>query len=99
MKSEDKGRKWMWWFLGSLLAAQFYFVIELLTLLALFAAGFAALAAVSAAVYAAVYGLNAGWTMAARQAAPAWAAAQRGWAFAEELGLRPFRRAGAEAAR
>ncbi|MBZ5528787.1 MAG: hypothetical protein LAN71_12910 [Acidobacteriia bacterium] len=92
MKSKDKGRKWMWWFLGSLVALQFYFVIELLTLLALFAAGFVALAAVGAAGTAMVYGLSAGWSLAARQAAPVWVAAQRGWAFVEELGLRPFRR-------
>ena len=42
MKNKDKGRKWMWWFLGVLAALQLYFVRELLAAFALFAVGFAA---------------------------------------------------------
>ena len=37
MKTSDKSRKWMWWFLGILAAMQLYFVRELLAAFALFA--------------------------------------------------------------
>src|SRR6266852_3276599 len=30
MKTKDKSRKWMWWFLGIVVALQLYFVRELL---------------------------------------------------------------------
>lgn len=98
MKIEDKGRKWMWLFLGSLLALQFYVVIELLTLLAVFAVGFAVLVMVAAGGSVMVHGLAAGLAIAERRSAPAFAAAQRGLALTEELGRRPFRRPGEEAA-
>lgn len=98
MKTEDKGRKWMWWFLGSLLAVQFYFVIELLTLFAVFAVGFAALVLLAAAASVLYHGLAAGLTLAERQTAPAFAAVERGLAFAEELGRRPLRGPGDEPA-
>src|SRR6476661_3774161 len=44
MKIKDSNRKWMWWFLGVVLALQLYFVRELLAAFALFALGFAAIA-------------------------------------------------------
>ena len=48
MKTKDKSRKWMWWFLGIIGAMQLYFVRELLAAFALFALGFAAIASVIA---------------------------------------------------
>jgi hypothetical protein len=51
MKIEDKGRKWMWCFLGVLGASQLYFVQELTAAFALFAIGFAAIAFVLASLY------------------------------------------------
>src|SRR5258707_14867243 len=51
MKTKDKSRKWMWGFLGMVLAMQMYFVRELLAAFALFALGFAAVASVVAALY------------------------------------------------
>jgi hypothetical protein len=51
MKIEDKGRKWMWCFLGVLGASQLYFVQELTAAFALFAIGFAALAFVVGSLY------------------------------------------------
>src|SRR5580658_8273840 len=51
MKNKDSKRKWMWWFLGVVLALQLYVVRELLAAFALFALGFAALAFVVASLY------------------------------------------------
>ena len=44
MENKDKSRKWMWWFLGIVVAFQLYFVRELLAAFALFAVVFAAIA-------------------------------------------------------
>jgi len=44
MKTKDSSRKWMWWFLGVVLAMQLYFVRELLAAFALFVLGFGAIA-------------------------------------------------------
>src|SRR5258707_999230 len=60
MKTKDKSRKWMWGFLGMVLAMQMYFVRELLAAFALFALGFAAVASVVAALYM----LHHGWAVA-----------------------------------
>src|SRR6266850_3550805 len=60
MKNKDKGRKWMWWFLGVVLAMQLYFVRELFAAFALFALGFGAIAFVVAALYM----LHQGWAVA-----------------------------------
>jgi len=60
MKTKDKSRKWMWWFLGVIGATQLYFVRELLAAFALFALGFGAIAALVGAVYM----LHSGWAVA-----------------------------------
>jgi hypothetical protein len=60
MKAKDHRRKWMWWFLGVVLAMQLYFVRELLAAFALFVLGFAVLASVVVALYL----LHHGWTVA-----------------------------------
>lgn len=51
MKSKDKGRKWMWSFLGAVVASQLYFVREFIVAFALFAIGFAAIAFVIVSLY------------------------------------------------
>src|ERR1700704_2720404 len=51
MKTKDENRKWMWGFLGVLVALQAYFVWEILAAFALFAAGFSVIAAVIGSLY------------------------------------------------
>ena len=65
MKTKDKSRKWMWWFLGIIGAMQLYFVRELLAAFALFALGFAAIASVIGALYL----IHAGWAVAVERLA------------------------------
>ncbi|HKF25004.1 MAG TPA: hypothetical protein VKB24_03470 [Candidatus Acidoferrum sp.] len=65
MKIKDKGRKWMWWFLGVIGAMQLYFVRELLAAFALFVLGFGAIALVVGAVYM----LHTGWAVAVERLA------------------------------
>jgi hypothetical protein len=94
MKTKDAGRKWMWWFLGVLVALQLYFVQELLAAFALFAIGFAALAF---AVFG-IYMLQKGWEVAVQRLAssghPAVTLARRGVVAVEDLARRPLRRPG-----
>jgi hypothetical protein len=92
MKTQDNGRKWMWWFLGVVVALQMYFVREMLAAFAMFAAGFAAIALVITMVYM----LQKTWEAAV---ARVWAsrnslmiAARRGVSMVEDLSMRPFRR-------
>ena len=65
MKTKDNSRKWMWWFLGIVVAMQLYFVRELLAAFALFALGFA----VVAFAVAALYTLHQGWAVAVERVA------------------------------
>ena len=97
MKTKDKGRKWMWLFLGVGTAVQSYAVRELVTVFALFAVGFAALALLAAGGYVMYRGLEAGVAQVARQAGPVVAATPGGLGFAEELGRHAIGRAGSEA--
>lgn len=94
MKTKDKGRKWMWWFLGVLVALQLYFVQELLAAYALFAIGFAA---ITFAVLS-IYMLQKGWEVAVQRLAasshPAVNLARRGMVAVEDLARRPLRRPG-----
>lgn len=59
MKIKDRGRKWMWWFMGAAVALQFYFVQQLIAAFAFFAIGFAAIAFVIVSLYL----LHVGWEM------------------------------------
>jgi hypothetical protein len=114
MKTKDSSRKWMWWFLGVVLAMQLYFVRELLAAFALFVLGFGAVAFVLGAVYM----LHQGWTVAVESVAnsqhPAVLTVKRGVnsmetaarssalatiGGAEELAKRAIRRAGSATAR
>jgi hypothetical protein len=98
MKNKDNSRKWMWWFLGVVVALQLYFVWELLAAFALFALGFAAIAFVIASLYM----LQKGWEVAVARVAdsnhPVVSMARRGVSAVEELGRRPLRRPGSEPA-
>ncbi len=98
MKTKDTLRKWMWWFLAIGAALQLYFVRELLAAFALFALVFAAIGICLASLYL----LQKGWESGvARLAASqnSWVlATRRGVAVVEDLGRRPIRRPGSEAA-
>jgi hypothetical protein len=114
MKNKDNSRKWMWWFLGAILAMQLYFVRELLAVFALFVLGFGAVAFVVFALYM----LQQGWAAAVESLAasqhPVMVHAKRGvnstedfvrrgavatLSGAEELAKRAVRRAGSATAR
>lgn len=60
MKTEDRGRRWMWLLLGLVVALKFYFVQELIAAFAFFAIGFAAVACVIVSLYM----LQKGWEAA-----------------------------------
>ena len=49
--NRDKGRKWIWWFLAALVAAQLYYVQELLAAFALFLVAFVGIGFVVASIY------------------------------------------------
>ena len=97
--TKDNGRKWMWRFLGVLVALQLYFVRELLAAFALFAAAFAALAIVVIGLYM----LQKTWEVAVGRVAasqhPAVNLARRSVAAVENMALRPLRRPGSATAR
>ena len=99
MKTNDKGRKWMWMFLGALVALQTYFVWELLAVFALFAIGFAAIASVVGSLYM----LHRVWAVAVERVAdsrhPVMVATRQSIYTIEDAARRPFRRPGSAAAR
>ena len=99
MKIKDKSRKWMWWFLGIVLALQLYFVRELLAAFALFALGFAAIALAVVSVYMLQKVWEAGVQRVADSQHPMVNLARRGVNAVEDLARRPLRRPGSEAAR
>ncbi len=98
-RTKDKGRKWMWWFLGGVVAFQLYFVQELLAAFVLFAMGFAAVALTVGSVYA----LHRAWAVAVVRVAdsrhPTMVAARRGMDSIEDMARRSFRRPRSAAAR
>ena len=99
MKNKDKSRKWMWWFLGIVVALQLYFVRELLAAFALFALGFAVIAFVIASVYMLQKVWEAGVQRLADSEHPVVNMARRGVNAVEDLARRPLRRPGSAAAR
>jgi cytosine/uracil/thiamine/allantoin permease len=96
--SEKKARKWMWVGLVAFVALQVYFVQEMLAALALFTGVFVIFAIIALALYlvdrAGQWSL--GW--AGQRARPALQLARRGWAAAEDLSKKPFRRPRSETA-
>ena len=99
MRTKDKQRKWMWMFLGALVALQTYFVQELVAVFALFALGFAAIAVVVGSVYM----LQRAWALGVDRLAesknPVMVAARQGVYAVEDAARRPFRRARSAEAR
>jgi hypothetical protein len=91
-KTDDKSRKWLWWFLAVGVALQLYFVRELLAAFALFAAGFAVIALLIAALYMIQKGWEVGVARFTVSQSPAASMARRAVSAMEELGRRPFRR-------
>lgn len=91
-KTQDKSRKWMWWFLAIGVALQLYFVRELLAAFALFAAGFALIALAIVGVYMLQKAWEVGVARAVQSQSPAMSMARRVVAAMEEMGRRPFRR-------
>jgi predicted membrane protein len=99
MKNKDSNRKWMWSFLGVVVALQLYFVRELLAAFALFALGFAAIAFVVMSLYMLQKAWEAGVQRVADSRNPVVEIARRGVNAVEDLARRPLRRPGSAAAR
>jgi len=99
MKNKDSKRKWMWWFLGVVVALQLYFVRELLAAFAIFAVGFAAIALVVMSLYMLQKVWETGVQRVADSQNPVVNMARRGVNSVEDLVRRPLRRPGSAAAR
>lgn len=99
MTKKDASRKWMWWFLGTVIALQLYFVRELIAAFALFALGFGVIAFVVGGLYM----LQKSWEVAVQRVAnsshPVVNAARRGAEAVEDLVRRPLRGPRSAAAR
>lgn len=99
MKIKDSNRKWMWWFLGVVLALQLYFVRELLAAFALFIVAFVAVALAVMSLYM----LQKVWEVGVQRLAdsqhPVVDMARRGVNAVEDMARRPLRRPGSAAAR
>jgi len=94
MGSKDKGRKWLWWFLGVIAALQLYWVRELLAAFAIFALGFAVIAALIGSLYMLQKSWEAGVAMLVASQHPAMLAVRRSVSALEDWGRRPLRRPG-----
>jgi hypothetical protein len=97
MSKRDKGRKWIWIFLGTIAALQLYFVRELLAAFAIFILGFAVIALAIASLYLAQKTWEAGVARLAASRHPVMLAVRRGVVAVEDLGRRPIRRPGSPA--
>jgi len=96
MSKRDKGRKWIWIFLGTIAALQLYFVRELLAAFAIFALGFALIGALIASLYLFQKTWEAGVARLAASRHPLVLAARRTVAAAEDWARRPVRRPGSQ---
>jgi hypothetical protein len=94
MGSKDKGRKWLWWFLGVIAAMQLYWVRELLAAFAIFAFGFALIAALIAGLYMLQKGWEAGVARLVASRHPVMLAVRRSVSTVEDWTRRPLRRPG-----
>jgi len=99
MENKDQGRKWMWWFLGIVVAFQLYFVRELLAAFALFAVVFAVIAGLVASLYMVQKSWEVIVARLAASAHPVMTSARRAVSALEDLARRPLRRPGSAAAR
>ena len=98
MSKRDKGRKWIWIFLGVIALMQSYFVRELLAAFAIFILGFSVIALAIASLYLAQKTWEAGVARLAASQNPVILAMRRGFAAVEDLGRRPIRRPGSQPA-
>jgi hypothetical protein len=98
MSKRDKGRKWIWYFLGTIATLQLYFVRELLAAFAIFMLGFAVIGVCIASLYLAQKTWEAGVARLAASQNPAILAIRRGVASVEDLARRPIRRPGSQPA-
>ena len=89
----------MWWFLGTLVALQLYFVRELLAAFALFALGFAVIGGIIASLYMFQKVWEVGVGRLADSQHPLMNFARRGVSAVEDLARRPLRRPGSATAR
>lgn len=89
--SKDDARKWMWWFLVAIVAAQFYYVHELLGAWLVFAMVFAVIVAIVAAAYLIQRAWVASVAAVQTTVGPLASFSRRGLAFAEELGRKALR--------
>ena len=96
--SENKARKWMWVGLAAFVALQIYFVQEMLAALMLFTGVFLIFAIVALVIYLVEWAgqWSIGW--AGEHARPAMQLVRRGWALAEDVSKKPFRRPRSETA-
>jgi uncharacterized membrane protein len=96
--SENKARKWMWVGLAAFVALQIYFVQEMLAALILFTAIFLIFAIVALVIYLVEWAgqWSIGW--AGERARPAMQLVRRGWALAEDVSKKQFRRPRSETA-
>jgi len=92
MSKQDKSRKWLWGFLGTIAAMQLYFVRELLAAFAIFFLGFAAIGMCIATLYMAQKVWEAGVAQLAASRNPVILGVRRGVASVEDLARRPIRR-------
>ena len=92
MSKQDKGRKWIWWFLGIIAAMQLYFVRELLAAFAIFILGFAVIGICIATLYMAQKTWEAAVAQLAASQNPMILAVRRSVASVEDLARRPIRR-------
>jgi hypothetical protein len=99
MKIKDSNRKWMWWFLGVVVALQLYFVRELLAAFALFALGFVVIAMAVMSLYMLQKVWETGVQRLAESRHPVVDMARRGVNAVEDMARRPLRRPGSAAAR
>lgn len=97
-QSEDKARRWMWGFLISLAALQIYFVQAMLAALFLFALAFVFIAAIAVVFYVANRASQAGLSWFEPYARVAARVARRGYAIAEDISRKTFRRPHSETA-
>ena len=96
MSKRDKGRKWIWIFLGVIAAMQLYFVRELLAAFAIFMLGFSVIALAIASLYLVQKTWEAGVTGLAASQHPVMLAVRRGFVAVEDLARRPIRRPGSQ---
>lgn len=96
MRTKDSGRKWMWGFLGAVLAFQVYFVRELLAAFALFVLGFAFIGGLTIGFFLLQRVWEAGLARVQQRSGPVVGLARRGLTLVEDMAKRPFTRPGSE---